>query len=91
MYICFLAIASYAHQENFVVKLVEKNLAVIAVVVGIASAVHRHHNLCIWVVVYLIPLLVSVQIQQPVECVNLENTVLLVHRNQNHAKKVLVE
>lgn len=86
----FLGIVSYVHLGNFVVQLVEINLAVNAAVVGIASVVQGHDDLHILVVVYLTLRLVFVQIQQPVESVNLENTVLLVHRNQYHAKKVLL-
>ena len=90
MYVCFLGIVSYVHQGNFVVQLVEINLAVNAVVVGIASVVHGHNDLYILVVVCLTLRLVSVQIQQLVESVSLGNTVLLVHRNQYRAKKVLL-
>ena len=90
MYVCFLGIVSYVHQENFVVQLVEINLAANAVVVGIASVVHGHNDLYILVVVCLTLRLVSVQIQQLVESVSLGNTVLLVHRNQYRAKKVLL-
>ena len=86
----FPATVNYVHQGRSVVQLEEINQVVNVMVVGTVSVVHGHHNLYILVVVYQIPHLVSVLIQQLVESVNLENIVLLVHHNQYRAKKVLL-
>lgn len=86
----FPGTVSYVHQGSSVVQQVEINQVVIVMVVGTVSVVHGHHNLYILVVVHLIPHLVSVQTQQLVGNVNLENIVLLVLHNQYHAKKVLL-
>ena len=77
-------------QESSVVQLVEMNQAVNVMVAGTVSVVHGHHNLYNLATARLIPRLVSVQIQQLVENVNLESIVLPAHLNQYHARKVLV-